>query len=139
VLSAGTGRPPKRRAVHLISPVIEAIDTASPFVADNRGSQGVGPRSAPAIQKEKGLKRSGLSNQNPFGQGRAARDLVPEEPKQTVGLDLTPPDKGASVTTPALTFEKAFHANNSASGGQPSGARPPVTRLECRLTGGNHA
>ena len=139
MLSAGTGRPPKRRAAHSTSPAIEAIDTASLSVADNRVSQGVGPQSAPAIQKEKGLKRSGLSNQNPFGQGRAARDLVPEEPKQTVGLDLTPPDKGASVTTPMLTFEKAFHADNSASGGQPGGARPPVTRVECRLTGGNHA
>ena len=125
MLSAGTGRPPKRRAVHLISPVIEAIDTASPFVADNRGSQGVGPRSAPAIQKEKGLKRSGLSNQNPFGQGRAARDLVPEEPKQTVGLDLTPPDKGASVTTPALTFDNAFTLITARAAGSRAGhARP---------------
>ena len=89
--------------------------------------------------KRRRPERSGLSNQNPFGQDRAARDLVPEEPKQTVDLDLTPPDKEPSVTTPALTFDKAFHANNSASGGQPGGARPPVTRLECRLTGGNHA
>ena len=46
---------------------------------------------------------------------------MPEEPKQTVGLDLTPPDKGASVKTRALTFEKAFTLITARAAGSRAG------------------
>jgi hypothetical protein len=50
---------------------------------------------------------------------------VPEEPKQTVGLDLTPPDKEASATTLALTFEKAFTLITARTAGSRAGPAHP--------------
>lgn len=94
-----------------------------------RGRQSGQPRCRPPERasdpKGESPERSGLSNQNPFSQGRAAGDLVPAEPKQIVGFYLTPPDKGASVTTPALTFDNAFTLITARAAGSRAGHAHP--------------
>ena len=94
-----------------------------------RGRQSGQPRCRPPERasdpKGESPERSGLSNQNPFSQGRAAGDLVPAEPKQIVGFYLTPPDKGASVTTPALTFDNAFTLIKARAAGSRAGHAHP--------------